>query len=492
MIGLLLWSSAFSFGRRIRDANLLPYLPDCKLLFFENFSDPNVFSRWVSTEDGRYKSDWKTEALWQVQGRKGERGIISKAKDASAAIGHRFRHPIQFSKQTFIVQFEVRAQFHFGCASVFLRLYSDPSFDPLEQSNDSIPFIEFGPEHCLTFNQSRFLLFTRADGVSVPHTVKRSHFIPVDEIVHLYTLIIRPNGTFETLIDNRRIMDGTLADDFSPPLFEGPMIDDPSDEKPADWIDDVLIPNPNEVKPIDWDEDQPERIPEPGRATPPPGWQFDEPLVVPDPNDRRPDDWNVDQMGEWKPRPMPNVKCIRGPGCGPYNPPMIHNRRYRGKWKATLISNPAYKGEWRPRKIPNPNYKGQSSDFEIPPLVGIGFDVWSDQRDIAITNILVGTDEKAIKKWNGEDFGVRQRRQIRIMKIHYDWIRTDLPDDVPESGIIGHIEYYLRSIQRRWSKVRHKTVVIALGACIVLICVPVVLIFCQLCDSDPFSKIKKD
>jgi hypothetical protein len=171
---------------------------------------------------------------------------------------------------------------------------------------------------------------------------------------------------------------------------------------------------------------------------------------------------------------------------------MIRNRKYRGPWHQRLIPNPAYKGEWRPRKIPNPNYNGQSCDFVIPPIVGIGFDIWADQREFAFTNILIATDENAVKKWNSEDFSVRQRIQVRGMRINYGWIRTDLPDDVPDDGIIGHIDYYLRTARVRWDKLKNKPIYIAGTAIVLVMAILIVLVFCFICESDPFSKMKTD
>ncbi len=45
-------------------------------------------------------------------------------------------------------------------------------------------------------------------------------------------------------------------------------IDDPSDEKPADWVDEAQIKDPEAVKPDDWDESQPATIPDPNAEKP--------------------------------------------------------------------------------------------------------------------------------------------------------------------------------------------------------------------------------
>jgi hypothetical protein len=128
----------------------------------------------------------------------------------------------------------------------------------------------------------------------------------------------------------------------------------------------------------------------------------------------------------------------------------------------------------------------------MPPITAIGFDMWTDQKDFAFTNIVFATDEKAIRKWNDEDFVIRQRKQIRGMKINYNWITTDLPDDVPEGGLIGYIEFFWRCIQRKWVKVRNKPVVIILSASFLFVFLPIVFICCQLYRPDPFVHMKED
>jgi calnexin len=485
-------STCLGRPKRLRDANFLPYLPECKLLFFENFSDPGVRERWISSKDPRYQGKWKSEPLIQLQGRRGERGLVLKSGNFAAAIGHQFRHPLQVTNETLVIQYEFRAQFLFMCGSGYMRLYTTPTFDPKSLSNDTLPFIEFGPERCRRFNQSRFVIYRSDEGPPVPHELKRPHYIPPDEIVHLFTLILRPDGTFETLIDNRGTRNGTFAADFTPPLFETATIDDPTDQQPSDWDDRVLIPDLAEPRPKDWDDNAPAQIPDPRRRTPPPNWLPNEPATIPEPNARKPADWDDDKMGEWHPRQVANPKCVKVPGCGEYKVPHIRNPKARGIWRPHLIPNPAYKGEWRPRQIPNPNFHGRPFTFEIPPIVGIGFDVWTSDSDFAFTNIAIGTDEEAIRKWNSEDFAVRQRMQIRKMKIAYSWIQTDLPDDQPEGGLLGYPAYWSRCLQRRWRGVRHKHAVIGISLLILLVLIPVILICWQLCRTEPFEKIKDE
>jgi calnexin len=495
MLTLLLAHSA-SAGRSKyhRDSTGVPYLPDCKIIYYDNFSDPHVFNRWKPSNATGYNGTWKCETLFQLHGRRGEKGISLDTKGKTHAISHRFRHPISVPENaTLIIQYEARGQFLFTCTTAYIKIFTDPTFDPANLTNDTIPFLEFGPERCGLFNQSRLNVFrTASDGSPVNHSLKNPHWIPIDEVTHLYTLIIRPDGTFETLIDNRSSRNGTWIDDFTPPIFEMPTIDDPSDVKPEDWDDRVLVRDPNARKPADWDDDAPFQIPDPRKRSPPPGWLVDEPKMIPDASTKKPANWNEDTMGEWKPRNVPNPKCYKAAGCGEYKAPTVRNPKAHGKWRPHWVPNALYKGEWKPRQIPNPNYKGEEPKFVIPPIVAIGFSVWTEHRDFAFTNILLATDEREVKKWNGLDFAVRQRRQVRMMRISYDWLRVDLPDDVPEPGIRGRLEYYGRAASGRWGAVKNKPLVFGVIIAVLAIVIPVTILCCYLCEPDPFAHLKTD
>ena len=491
MFWLICWSL---FSSKVdRDENGRPKLPDCRILYYENFSDPNVLDRWLRTTNFRFTGKWIAQQTYPLQTRRFEKAIVTQSRTASHAISTKFRHPISVPGEPLVIQFEARVQLLFTCASPFMTIFTDADFDPLDLSNETFRWIEFGPQNCLNKNQTHLDVFTRAsDGSHIRHSLKRAPWIPVDEIAHLYTLIIRPDGTFEILVDNRSMRNGTFTGDFAPPIFDLPTIDDPNDKKPDDWVDDVLILDPNAVKPADWDDDAPMMIPDPKRLNPPKGWLLEEQPHIPDPKAKKPDTWNSDTMGEWQPPLISNPKCLYAPGCGPYTPPKIRNLKARGKWRAPYVPNPNYKGEWKPRQIPNPNYNGQVDKFEIPPITGIGFSVWSEYRDIAFTNVLIATNESAVKAWNEKDFVIRQRRQVRAMKISYNWINVDLPDDVPEPGVVGKLAYWGRCVDRKWKALKNKPVVITLSLTIVLVLLALIFFCWAVCEDDPFGKLKTE
>ena len=68
-----------------------------------------------------------------------------------------------------------------------------------------------------------------------------------DEFTHLYTLIVRPDNTYEVKIDNKRAEGGSLDADWD---FLAPKtIPDPEAHKPTDWDDRPKIDDVDDTKP---------------------------------------------------------------------------------------------------------------------------------------------------------------------------------------------------------------------------------------------------
>merc|ERR1712164_220513 len=112
--------------------------------------------------------------------------------------------------------------------------------------------------------------------------------------------------------------------------FPKKQIDDPTDKKPSDWVDEAEIPDPEDVKPEGWDD-----IPE----------------SIPDPDAEKPE--------------------------------------YKGEWKQKMMSNPEYKGEWSPKQIDNEDY-APDTYAKYSDLTHVGFELWTVNSGSVFDNIYVG------------------------------------------------------------------------------------------------------
>lgn len=170
----------------------------------------------------------------------------------------------------------------------------------------------------------------------------------IDNLSHMYTLILHPDNTFEYRIDNIKEASGKLEDGWE---FLAPRtIPDPTDKKPADWVDEAQIPDPTDEKPEDWD---------------------DVPAEIPDPSAEKPEDWDDEDDGEWE-------------------APMIPNPDYKGEWAPRMIDNPEYKGEWAPRMIPNPAYEEDEKIYNVcKDCEYVGFELWQVKSGSIFDDIIV-------------------------------------------------------------------------------------------------------
>jgi hypothetical protein len=60
----------------------------------------------------------------------------------------------------------------------------------------------------------------------------------------LYTLIVKPDQSFELKVDGESVRNGTLLEDFTPSVNPDEEIDDPNDTKPEEWVDEARIADP--------------------------------------------------------------------------------------------------------------------------------------------------------------------------------------------------------------------------------------------------------
>merc|ERR1719482_2663689 len=109
--------------------------------------------------------------------------------------------------------------------------------------------IMFGPDLC-GYDVSHIHAIFNHKGENLLKTDKISlEYSDKNEFTHLYTMHLKPDGTYEVFFDLESKAKGNLIDDWD---FPKKMIDDPTDTKPTDWDDEddgewepPLIDNPD-------------------------------------------------------------------------------------------------------------------------------------------------------------------------------------------------------------------------------------------------------
>ncbi|KAK3675711.1 hypothetical protein LTR78_004352 [Recurvomyces mirabilis] len=387
-----------------------------KAPFLEQFTD-DWDSRWQAShakkenteEEWAYVGTWSVEEPSVLRGMHGDKGLVLKDKAAHHAISAKFPKAITNKDNTLVVQYEVKLQGGLECGGAYMKLLQDNKALHAEEFSNASPYIiMFGPDKCGATNKVHFI-FRHKNPKTGEYEEKHLSNPPparITKTTTLYTLIVRPDQTFEIKIDGGSVKNGSLLEDFSPAVNPEKEIDDAKDEKPSSWVDEARIADPEAKKPEDWDEDAPYEVVD-EEATMPEDWLVDEPSMVADPEAEKPEDWEDEEDGDWVAPMVPNPKGEGVSGLGPWEKPMIRNPEYKGKWSAPQIDNPAYKGVWAPRKIANPDYFDDKTPAKFEPMGAIGFEIWTMQNDILFDNIYIGHSESDAAALQAETFDVK-------------------------------------------------------------------------------------
>jgi calreticulin len=255
--------------------------------------------------------------------------------------------------KTLVLQYSLKNQQKLDCGGGYLKFFP-AGVDKKTLNGDSKYNIMFGPDICGTTTRRVHVIFEH-DGKN--HLVKKDIPCETDELSHLYTLIVRPDNTFEVLVDGASKATGNLETDFD--ILPPKEIPDPAAKKPADWVDEKEIDDPEDKKPEGY-----ENIP----------------AEIVDPEAKKPEDWDDELDGEWE-------------------APMIPNPDFKGEWKPRRIPNPAYKGEWVHPQIPNPDYKPNAELYAYDSFKTVGIEIWQVKAGSIFDNIIITDSEEEAREF---------------------------------------------------------------------------------------------
>merc|ERR1712226_1548356 len=242
-----------------------------------------------------------------------------------------------------IVQYQAKYEKDIECGGGYLKL--GPKMADPTTFGDPTPYnIMFGPDKC-GYTKRTHLIFNYQG----KNTLKSSDLAYKQEgegTSHLYRLVLKPDNTVRVEIDEEKIYEGSLKEDWE--LLKPKEIPDPDDKKPDDWVDDSMIDDPETKKPDDWVEAK----------------------RIVDPEAKKPDDWDDEEDGEWE---------------------------------APMKDNPEYKGVWEAKKIDNPEYVDDDAVYKYADFGFLGFDLWQVKGGTIFDNIILTDDtteaDAFSKKW---------------------------------------------------------------------------------------------
>ena len=287
-----------------------------KFFFLETFDNvQNIFQNEVGNEDlgitgeggGRWIKSMKEKYLNQPIAIKSSinsplelqnnKGIELTQEMKFYGFGTKFPSPLVIKNQDLVIQYEFKAS-SFLCGGAYIKLpRATENLNLKELDNDTPYTIMFGPDRCGGTNKVHFILQHQN-----PLTKKweEKHFneapnAKIDANTHLYTLYIRSDNSFAIYIDKELEKEGNLLTSMEPSINPPKLIDDPSDKKPSDWVDEAKIIDATATKPDDWDESQPAQIID-SEAVKPAGWLDDVEPMIDDPEAEKPSDWDDEEV----------------------------------------------------------------------------------------------------------------------------------------------------------------------------------------------------
>ena len=169
-----------------------------------------------------------------------------------------------------VVQFSVKHEQDLDCGGAYIKLLGD--MDQSKFGGDTPYQVMFGPDICGPSNRKTHVIFNyppKNDNLLIKEEVRTE----TDRLTHLYTLVVRPDNTFEVFIDQASVRKGELESAFD--FLLPKEIKDPSQSKPADWVDEKTIADPEDKKPEGYD---------------------DIPAEIPDPEASKPEDWDDEEV----------------------------------------------------------------------------------------------------------------------------------------------------------------------------------------------------
>ena len=328
-------------------------------VYFEESFDGDWEKRWVvGAPPGKEAGKWAvTPGKW-FHDEEVNKGLATTEDMRFYSISAKMAKKSTSKKKELVVQFSAKYEAHqyAFCGGGYIKLLPDGLKQKTFGGDDEY-HIMFGPDLC-GYDVSHIHTIFNHKGENLLKTDKISlEYSDKNEYTHLYTLHLKPDGTYEVFFDLESKAKGKLVDDWD---FPNPTKDDPDDKKPSDWVDETMIDDPEDKKPDGWDEI---------------------PAQIPDPDASKPEDWDDEDDGEWE-------------------PPLIDNPDFKGEWSAKQIENPAYKGEWSPKQIKNPDYE-EGVQLAAYDSMYVGFELWIVNNGTIFDNILV-TDDLEYAKAQGE------------------------------------------------------------------------------------------
>merc|ERR1719420_2047452 len=167
----------------------------------ENFNDDAWTSRWTESSTWKPKGEmgaWKhTAGEWY--GDASDKGIQTSEDARFYGISAKLDEAFTNTGKDLVLQMSVKHEQDLDCGGAYIKLMG-PTVDQKTFGGETPYQIMFGPDICGYSNRKTHAIFNyepKNENLLIKDELK----VETDKLTHLYTLVVKPDNTFEVFID---------------------------------------------------------------------------------------------------------------------------------------------------------------------------------------------------------------------------------------------------------------------------------------------------
>merc|ERR1719348_693784 len=220
-------------------------------VYFKETFDDTWAERWVESDwkkDSGEQGEWEHTAGEWYGDAEASKGLKTTQDARFYSISAKIPEPFSNKGKDLVIQYQVRFPQKIDCGGGYLKLM--PSTQGQKEFDGESDYnIMFGPDICGYSTKKVHAIFSYNGQNKL---IKKDVTAETDQVSHVYTFIVKPDNTYEILVDGDSKQKGKLEDDWD--LLEPRKIKDPEQSKPEDWVDDAKMDDPEDEKPEGWDD----------------------------------------------------------------------------------------------------------------------------------------------------------------------------------------------------------------------------------------------
>ncbi|TNN09462.1 Calreticulin [Schistosoma japonicum] len=183
-----------------------------KVWFSETFPDEKSIDGWIqSTFNGDKQGEFKIEAGKSPVNPIEDLGLKTTQDARFYGIARKISEPFSNRDKTLVLQFTVKFDKTVTCGGAYIKLLGS-DIDPKTFHGETPYKIMFGPDICGMATKRIHVIFNYK---GQNHLIKKDIPCKDDQKTHLYTLIVRPDNSYEVLVDNEKVESGLLEEDWN-------------------------------------------------------------------------------------------------------------------------------------------------------------------------------------------------------------------------------------------------------------------------------------